>query len=229
MPCHIVRSKFKFYLCPLLWDFGQIADSPNLSFHINKEREYFFCRTGRSFSEIIYGKYFVSCKIHIGLPSNPVVKTPGFHCQGARDPWTGSKIPVCQVTSVQVSHSVMSDSLQPRGLQHARPSCPLVTPRVYSNSCPLSRWCHPTVSSSVVPFSSCFQVFPASGSFQVSQFFSSGGQSIRVSASTSVLPVKDWFPLGWTCWISLQSKGFSRVFFNTTVQKYQFFSAQLSL
>ena len=111
-------------------------------------------------------------------------------------------------------------------LQHARPSCPSSTPGVYSDSCPFSQWCHPTISSSVVPFSSRLQSFPASGSFQMSQLFTSGGQSIRVSASTSILPVniQDWFPLGWTGWISLQSKGLSRVFSNTTVQKHQFFS-----
>ena len=103
----------------------------------------------------------------------------------------------------------MSDSLWPHGLQHARPPCPSPTPRVYSNSCPLSWWCHPTISSSVIPFSSCFLSFPASGFFQMSQLFPSGGQSIRVSASTSVLPmnIQDWFPLGWTGWISLLSKG----------------------
>ena len=116
--------------------------------------------------------------------------------------------------SVQFSHSVMSDSLWPRGLQHARPPCPSPTPRVYSNSCPLSWWCYPTTSFSVVPFSSCLQAFPASESFQMSQFFVSGGQSIRVSASASVLPmnIQDWFPLGWTGWICLQFKGLSRIF-----------------
>ena len=121
--------------------------------------------------------------------------------------------------SVQFGRSVISDFLWPLGLQHARPPCPSPTPEVYSNSCPLSRWCHPTISSSVVPFSSCLQSFPASGSFQMSQFFASSGQSIGVSASASVLPVniQDWFPLGWTGWISLQTKGLSRVFFNTTV------------
>ena len=129
--------------------------------------------------------------------------------------------------SVQFRRSVVSDSLRPHGLQHARPPCPLPTPRVYSNSCPLSQWCHPTISSLVVPFSSCPQSFPASGPFQISQFFTSGGQSIGVLASSSVLPmnIQDWFPLGWTGWISLQSKGLSRVFSNTTVQKHQFFSA----
>ena len=112
----------------------------------------------------------------------------------------------------------MSDSLQPHGPQHARPPCPSPTPRVYPNSCPLSWWCHPTISPSVVPFSSCLQSFPASVSFQMSQLFASGGQSIGVSASTSVLSMntQDWSPLGWTGWISLQSKGFSRVFSNTT-------------
>ena len=115
--------------------------------------------------------------------------------------------------------------------QHARPSCPSTTSRIYPNPCPLSRWCHPNISSSAVPFSSCLQSFPASGSSQMSRLFASGGQSNGVSASTSVLPMntQGWSPLGWTGWISLESKGFSRVFFNTTVQKHQFFSAQLSL
>ena len=124
-------------------------------------------------------------------------------------------------SSVQFSHSVVSNSLWPYGLQHTRPPCPSPTPRVYSNSCPSSLWCHPIISSSTVPFSSCFQSFRASGSFPVSQFFASGGQSNGVSASASVLPmnIQDWFPLGWTGWISLQSKGLSRVFSNTTVQK----------
>ena len=128
------------------------------------------------------------------------------------------------IGSVQFSHSVVSDSLQPQGLQHARLPCPSPTPRAYSNSCPLSWWCHPTISSSVVPFSSCLQSFTASGSFQMSQFFASGGQSIGASVSASVLPmnIQDWSPLGWTGWISLQSKGLSRVFSNTIVQKHQF-------
>ena len=133
--------------------------------------------------------------------------------------------------SVQFSHSVMSNSLRPHGLQHARPPCPSPTPGVYSSSCPLSQWCHPTISSPVIPFSSHLQSFPASGSFQMNQLFTAGGQSIGASASTSVLPmnIQDWFPLGLTGRISLQSKGLSRVFSNTTVQKHQFFSAQLSL
>ena len=134
-------------------------------------------------------------------------------------------------SSVQFSCSVLSHSLLPHGFQHARSPCPSPTPGVYSDSCPLNPWCHPTILSSVSPFSSCLQSFPASGSFQLSQFFASGGQSIGVSASASVLPmnIQDWFPLGWTGWISLQSKGLSRVFSNTTVQKHQFFSAQLPL
>ena len=131
----------------------------------------------------------------------------------------------------QFGHSVVSDSLWPHELQHARPPCASPTPRVHPNPCPLSRWCYPTISSSVDPFSSCPQSFPVSGSFQMSQLFTSGGQSIETSASTSVFPMntQDWFPLGWTGWISLQSKGLSRVFSNTTVQKHQFFSTQLSL
>ena len=121
--------------------------------------------------------------------------------------------------------------LWPHRLQHTRPPCPSPTSRLYSNSCPLSWWYHPTISSSVIRFSSCRQSFPASGSFQMSQLFASGGQSMGVSASTSVLPMntQDCSPLGWTGWISLQSKGLSRVFSNTTVQKHQFFCAQLSL
>ena len=131
----------------------------------------------------------------------------------------------------QFSRSVVSDSLWPHGPQDTRLHCPSPTPRAYSNSCPSSRWCHPTISSSVVPFSSCLQSFPASGFFPMSQFFASGGQSIGASTSASVLPlnVQDWFPLGWTSWISLPSKGLSRVFSNTTVQKHQFFGTQLSL
>ena len=132
--------------------------------------------------------------------------------------------------SVQFSRSVVSNSLQPHGLQHTKPPCPSPILGVYSNSCPLSQWWHPTISSSVVPFSSCLPSFPASGSFPMSQLFMSGGQSIEVSTSASVLPmnIQDSFPLGWTCWISLQSKLLSRIFSNTTVQNHQFFGAQLS-
>ena len=135
------------------------------------------------------------------------------------------------ISSVQFSCLVVSDSLWPQGLQHARPPCPSPAPGVYSNSGPLSRRSPPTILSSVIPFSSCLQSFPASGSFQMNQFFTSDGQSIRLSASSSVLPmnIQDWFPLGWTGWTSLLSKGLSRVFSNTTVQKHQFLCTQLSL
>ena len=133
-------------------------------------------------------------------------------------------------SSVQFSGLVVSDALRLHELQHTRAPCPSPTPRAYPNSCPLSRRCHPAMSSSVIPFFSCPQSLPASGSFQMSQLFTSGGQSIEVSAlSVLSMNIKDWSPLGWTGWISLQSKGLSRVFSNTTVQKHQFFSAQLSL
>ena len=132
-----------------------------------------------------------------------------------------------QFSSVQFSHSVVSNSLRPHEQEHARPPCPSPTPGIHPNPCPSSRWCHP---SSVVPFSSCPQSFPASGSFPMSQLFTSGGQSFGVSAPASLLPTntQDWSPLGWTGWMSLQSKGLSRVFSNTIVQKHQFFGAQLS-
>ena len=132
--------------------------------------------------------------------------------------------------TVQFSRSVVSNSLQPHEPQHARPPCPSPTPGVHPYPCPSSRWCHPTISSSVVPFSSRPQSFWASGSFPMSQFFASGSQSIGVSASASVLPMntQDWSPLGWPGWISLQSKGLSRVFSNTTVQKHQFFGTQFT-
>ena len=152
-------------------------------------------------------------------------------CRGPPTPPHLPRPTGCGTSPVQFSRAVVSDSLQPHRLQHAKPPCPSPTPRVYSNSCPLSRWCHPTISSSVIPFSSRLQSFPASGSFQMSRLFAWGGQSWGVSASASVLPMntQDWYPLGWTGWISLQSKGHSRVFSNTVVQKHQFFGAQLSL
>ena len=139
----------------------------------------------------------------------------------------------CHITLLRISSVQLlslSDSLQPHRLQYARLPCPSPTPRACSNSCPYSQWCHPTISFFVIPFS-CLQSFPASGSFPMSQLFTWSGQSIGVSALVSVLPmtIQDWSPLGWTSWISLQSKGLSRVFSNTTVQKHQFFSAQLSL
>ena len=134
------------------------------------------------------------------------------------------------LSSVQFSRSVVSDSLWPNESQHARPPCPSPTPGVHADSHPSSPWCHPTISSSVVPFSSCPQSLPASESFPMSQLFAWGGQRTGVSAFTSFLPKKSqgWSPSEWTSWISLQSKGLSRVFSNTTVQKHQFFGAQLS-
>ena len=139
-------------------------------------------------------------------------------------------IVVIKELSIQFTHSVVSDSLRPHELQHARPPCPSPTPGVHPKSGPSSPWCHPTISSSVVPFSCCPQSLPASETFPMSQLFAWGGQSIGVSALASVLPknIQDWSPLGWTAWISLQSKGPSRVFFSTTVQKHQFFCTQLS-
>ena len=146
--------------------------------------------------------------------------------------WASREITLYYIYSVQFSSVTQSClTLRSHESQHTRPPCPSPTPRVYPNPCPLIRWCHPPISSSVIPFSSCLQSFPASGSFLMSQLFASGGQSIAVSASTSVLPkdTQDWSALGWTGWICLQSKGLSRAFSNTTVQKHQFFSAQLSL
>ena len=137
---------------------------------------------------------------------------------------------IYQFSSVQLSRSVVSDSLRPHESQHARPPCPSPTPGVHSYSRPSSWWCHPAISSSVVPFSSCPQSLPASGSFPMNQLFAWGGQSTGVSALASLLPnnTQGWSPLEWTGWISLQSRGLSRVFSNTTVQKQQFFGAQLS-
>ena len=134
----------------------------------------------------------------------------------------------CSVS--EFSHSVVSDSLPPHEPQHTRPPCPSPTPGVHPNSCLSSWWCHPTISFSVVPFSSCPQSFPASGSFQISQLFTAGGQKIEALASASILPmnIEDWSPLEWTGSISLQSKGLSRVFSNTTVQKHQLFGTQPS-
>ena len=155
-------------------------------------------------------------------------------CRAGKD-WefwiSRGKLLILYISSVQFSRSVVSDSLWPHEPQHARPPCPTSTPGVHLNPCPSSWWCHPTISSSVIPFSSCPQSFPVSVSFQMYQLFPSGGQSTGVSASTTVLPMntQDWSPIGWTGWISLQSKGLSRVFSSTTVQKHQFFGAQPSL
>jgi len=157
----------------------------------------------------------------------------GYMIQNIQWCWSVSDKKECYFqtfSSVQFSRSVVSDSLWPHELQHARPPCPSPTPGVHSNSRPSSQWCHPAISSSVVPFSSCPQSLPASESFPMSQLFVSGGQSTGVSASASFLPknTQDWSPLELTGWISLQSKGLSRVFFNTTVQKHQLFRSQLS-
>ena len=179
-----------------------------------------------------YGKQngYSSKKLKIELPNNPVTLLLSVYLKKMKTV-TRNNTCTCMFSSVQFSRSVVSDSLRPHELQHARPPCPSPTPGVRPNPCPSSQWCHPIISSSVVPFSSCPQSFPASRSFQMSQLFTSGGQSIGVSASASVLPMntQDWSPLGWTGWISLQSKGLWRVFSNTTVQKHQFFGAQLSL
>ena len=158
---------------------------------------------------------------------------PALEAESATGP--PGKSPCCFnnrdfIRSDQISRSVVSDSSQPHESQHARPPCPSQTPGVHSDSRPSSQWCHPAISSSVVPFSSCPQSLPASESFPMSQLFARGGQSTGLSALASVLPMntQDWSPLEWTCWIFLQSKGLSRVFSNTTVQKHQFFSAQPS-
>ena len=143
-------------------------------------------------------------------------------------PFLSIIVTLLQLSSLQFNCSVVFDSLWPYGLQHARLPCPSPTPGVYSNLFPLSQWCHPTISSSVIPFSSCLQSFSASGSFPLSQFFTSGGQSIAASVSVLSMYVQDWFPLGLTDLI-LQSKGFSRVFSSTTVRKHQLFGAQPSL
>ena len=168
-------------------------------------------------------KYFKVCE--------PTFYRQPIHSYRAFQKWDQCKWMDKIKSKVQFSHLVTSNSLQPHGLQHARFPCLSPTLRVYSNSCPLSQWCHPTISSSVVPFSSRLQSFPASRYFQTSQFFTSGGQSNWSFSFISILPmnIQDWFPLGWTGWISLLSKGLSRIFSNTTVQKHQFFSSQLSL
>ena len=196
-------------------------------FHISLTKYQSHIRTFRpvrcwfSFSfDLIFKFLFQSLSYNcVGFPADSLTCQSRSHVES-----------LCSVSS-QFSPSVMSDSLWPHGLQHAWLPCPSPTPRAYSNITPSSRWWHPTFLSSVVPFSSCLQSFPASGSFQMSQFSASGGQNIGISASASALPMnsQDWSPLGWTGWISLQSKGLSRVFSNTTIQKHQFFSTQLSL
>ena len=156
-------------------------------------------------------------------PASPALQADSIPSEPPGKPLSaGHMEAILLFSSVQISHSVMSNSLWPHGLQHVRLSCPSPTPGAYSNSYPSHRWCHPTISSSVIAFFSCLQSFPASELLVMSRFIASGGQSIRVSASAWVLPmnVQDWFPLGLTGWISLRSKGLSRVFSNTTVQKH---------
>ena len=166
----------------------------------------------------------LSCVQLLATPWTAAYQAPPSMGFSRQEYWSGLPLPSPSqwFSSVQFSCSVVFTSLEPNGLQHTRPPCPSPTPRVYPNPSPLSQWCHPTISSSVVPFPSCLKSFSTSGSFQMSQLFASGGQNIGVSASTSVLPMntQGWFPLGWTGWISLQSKGLSRVFSNTTVQKH---------
>ena len=176
-----------------------------------------WAQPGDSGEEAVGGEVLTAQSVLLAVP--PALSAAGgppphLACQGPQ------AVVQVQFSSVQFSRTVMSDSLQPHRLQHAKPPCPSPTPGVYSNSCPLSRWCRPTISSSVIPFSSRLQSFPVSGSFQMSRLFAWGGQSWGVSASASVLPMntQDWSPLGWTGWISLQSKGHSRVFSNTVVQ-----------
>ena len=171
----------------------------------------------------------MACLTH-GLPCGSAGKESA--CNAEDLVWSlGWDDPLEKKGKAKFSHSVMPDSLWPHGLQHTKLFCPSTTPRACSNSCLFSSWCHPTTSFSVIPFSSCFQSFPASRSFPVSQFFASGGQSSGTLASLSVLPMntQDWFPSGLTGLISLQSKGLSRDFSNTTVQKHRFFGAQFSL
>ena len=167
------------------------------------------------------------------MPSKLPLPTWALSSKEDEDIWTVDWALLMRMPGICFSSvSLVTQSyptLQPHGQQHARPTCPSPTPGVYSNSCPLSRWCHPTISSSVVPFSSHLQSFPASRSFPMSQFFVSGSHNIGASASVLPMNIQAWFSLGWTGWISLQSKGLSRVFSITTVQKHQFLSTQLSL
>ena len=172
--------------------------------------------------------FFVNYKIQFALFPSAFTKQVGLYYRRRK------KLPQMPQLAFRrlpllFSCSVVSNSLWPHGLQHSRLPCPSPATGVCSNLCPLSRWCHPTISPSVVPFSSCLQSFPASGFFPRSQLFTSGGQSIRVSASVLSINIQGWFPLGLIGLISLQSKGLSRVFSNTTVQKHQFFGTQLSL
>ena len=218
-----VLRLLKIVIYPLLKYFLVFLTTFNLLCFLYQER-YIVNTLWNSFYEQLICKELEQHKL-----TNIFFKAHGIKHFCKRDIWS------CEgswgrLSSVLFSHSVVSDSLWPREQQHTRPPCPSPTRRVHPKSCPLSRWCHLTISSSVIPFS-CPQSFPASGSFQMSQLFASSGQRIGVSALALVLPMntQDWSPLGWTGWISLHSKGLSRVFSNTTVQKHQFFGTQLSL
>ena len=212
--------------CSLFPLFGDPWPSCLLPFH--RVQDELFCCGIISFGlkeKTFYGIKMQECRKEVCpflLLESPRPLSPPW------GPWTSINLRIDSPVQFSFSRSVVSESLWLPGLYHARLPWPSPTPRVYSN---LSRWCHPAISSSVVPLSSCLQSFPASGSFPMSQFFASGGQRIGVSASASFLPmnIQDWLSLGWTGWISLQSKGLSRVFSNTTGQKHQFFGAQLSL
>ena len=221
-PCHVLCSTLFKWFTDVSTNQGATLAPPGLTLHIPM-REYMPLRVGGWRRVLLTPQHCFQanspsfCKVPLSF---------GAHTQL---PITVIYFPCVQFSSVTQSCPTLCS--WPHELQHARPPCPTSIPRAHPNSCPLSRWCHPTISSSVVPFSSCPQSFPASGSFQMSQLFGSGGQSIRVSASTSDLPmnIQNWSPLGWTGWISLQSKGLTRVLSNNTVQKHQFFGAQLSL
>ena len=188
------------------------------------------CSKGNTNKPIMHAWVYIYTHTHsYGVYTHiPMVTYSNKHHSGRWHIYTYTYM--CIYTS-QFSRSVVADSLQPHGLQNTRLPFPSPTPRTWSNSCPLSQWCHPTISSSAIPFSSLLQPFPTSGTSQMSQFLASGGQSTGVSASASVLPMstQDWSPLGWTSWISLQSKWLWRFFSSTTVWKHQLFSAQLSL
>ena len=202
---------------------GRICHWNHLDFYLGQVFNYWFNLLTNNLSVLIFfvSSWFTAGRLLLGIYPFPLSCPSYYHILYLK-----------QFLTIQFSHSVISDSLKPHGLQHTRLPCPSPTPGAYSNSSPSNRWCHPNISASVIPFSPCLQFFPASRSFpMMSQFFTSGGQSIGVSDSASVLPMKiqDWFPLGLTGLISLQSEGLSRVFSNTTVQKHQFFSVQLSL
>ena len=215
-----------------LWGTGKPLLSHFVQFKRSSEQHLNLNNNNSIYSEIFNSDFILDTKLSLNWPfSSKLFPVLFFLLLEAETYSVLSILHIPQFSSVQFSHSVESDSLWPHGLQHARLLCLSPTPGACSNLCPLCRWCYPTILSLIIPFSSCLQSFPASGSFQMSQFFTSGGQSMGISDSASVLPmnIQDWFPLGLTGLISLQSMGLSRVFSNITVQKHQFFGAQLSL